>query len=298
MFKLYESRKCQVMIKVFKDIVKDFKLWSSIQGYSQVFKARVKYSRLGSSIQGSGQVFKVRVKYSRFGSSIQGTGVKVMVKDSVLFPRPNKYQVSSIRVGVINSQAVRGFCCHELLTTSIHGFAGKYGCKPVTLKQLSSNMSLTWQEDICGNSLDRHWKCKTTKLPLKFPDAEYDSVMMIWCMVDGQGYLIINSEQYIEEIASDSYGGLQLSSSPATHYYFNPNIPETQEILTLYEQFFEPPIIQDVGQQKKQVVQSLTKQKGLLLPKENWTRNFREPLSVWKEDMLRPSTRASMQIPL
>ena len=77
MFKLYGSGKYQVMIKVFKDIVKDFKLWSSIQGYSQVFKARV--------------------KYSRFGSSIQGTGVKVMVKDSVLFPRPNKYQVSSIK---------------------------------------------------------------------------------------------------------------------------------------------------------------------------------------------------------
>ena len=35
---------------------------------------------------------------------------------------------------------------------------------------------------------------ETTKLHLKFPDAEYDSVMMIWLMVDGQGYLIINRE--------------------------------------------------------------------------------------------------------
>ncbi|KAK6144223.1 hypothetical protein DH2020_021043 [Rehmannia glutinosa] len=35
---------------------------------------------------------------------------------------------------------------------------------------------------------------ETTKLPLKFPDAEYDSVMMISYMVDGQGYLIINRE--------------------------------------------------------------------------------------------------------
>ncbi|KAJ0887133.1 putative DNA-directed DNA polymerase [Helianthus annuus] len=35
---------------------------------------------------------------------------------------------------------------------------------------------------------------ETTKLPLKFPDAEYDLVMMISYMVDGQGYLIINRE--------------------------------------------------------------------------------------------------------
>lgn len=35
---------------------------------------------------------------------------------------------------------------------------------------------------------------ETTKLPLKFPDAEYDNVMMISYMIDGQGYLIINRE--------------------------------------------------------------------------------------------------------
>jgi DNA polymerase elongation subunit (family B) len=35
---------------------------------------------------------------------------------------------------------------------------------------------------------------ETTKLPLKFPDAEYDTVMMISYMIDGQGYLIINRE--------------------------------------------------------------------------------------------------------
>lgn len=37
---------------------------------------------------------------------------------------------------------------------------------------------------------------ETTKLPLKFPDADYDLVMMISYMVDGQGYLIINREVY------------------------------------------------------------------------------------------------------
>lgn len=35
---------------------------------------------------------------------------------------------------------------------------------------------------------------ETTKLPLKFPDAAYDIIMMISYMVDGQGYLIVNRE--------------------------------------------------------------------------------------------------------
>lgn len=38
---------------------------------------------------------------------------------------------------------------------------------------------------------------ETTKLPLKFPDAEYDLIMMISYMVDGQGYLIINREVHM-----------------------------------------------------------------------------------------------------
>ena len=35
---------------------------------------------------------------------------------------------------------------------------------------------------------------ETTKLPLKFPDAEFDKVMMISYMLDNQGYLIVNRE--------------------------------------------------------------------------------------------------------
>jgi DNA polymerase epsilon subunit 1 len=35
---------------------------------------------------------------------------------------------------------------------------------------------------------------ETTKLPLKFPDAAVDQVMMISYMIDGQGYLITNRE--------------------------------------------------------------------------------------------------------
>ncbi|KAJ8568462.1 hypothetical protein K7X08_027995 [Anisodus acutangulus] len=46
---------------------------------------------------------------------------------------------------------------------------------------------------------------ETTKLPLKFPDAEYDSIMMISYMVDGQGYLIINRECVAEDIEDIEY---------------------------------------------------------------------------------------------
>lgn len=35
---------------------------------------------------------------------------------------------------------------------------------------------------------------ETTKLPLKFPDAQSDQIMMISYMIDGQGYLITNRE--------------------------------------------------------------------------------------------------------
>ncbi|XP_039817999.1 DNA polymerase epsilon catalytic subunit A-like isoform X3 [Panicum virgatum] len=46
---------------------------------------------------------------------------------------------------------------------------------------------------------------ETTKLPLKFPDAEYDTVMMISYMIDGQGYLIINRECIGEDIEDLEY---------------------------------------------------------------------------------------------
>ncbi|XP_019487455.1 PREDICTED: DNA polymerase epsilon catalytic subunit A [Hipposideros armiger] len=41
---------------------------------------------------------------------------------------------------------------------------------------------------------------ETTKLPLKFPDAEIDQIMMISYMIDGQGYLITNREIVAEDI--------------------------------------------------------------------------------------------------
>lgn len=46
---------------------------------------------------------------------------------------------------------------------------------------------------------------ETTKLPLKFPDAIIDQVMMISYMIDGQGFLITNREIVSEDIADFEY---------------------------------------------------------------------------------------------
>ncbi|GJN21151.1 hypothetical protein PR202_gb08602 [Eleusine coracana subsp. coracana] len=62
---------------------------------------------------------------------------------------------------------------------------------------------------------------ETTKLPLKFPDAEYDSVMMISYMIDGQGYLIINRECVGEDIED-----LEYTPKPEFEGYFRvKNVP-------------------------------------------------------------------------
>ena len=41
---------------------------------------------------------------------------------------------------------------------------------------------------------------ETTKLPLKFPDAQTDQIMMISYMIDGQGYLITNREIVSQDV--------------------------------------------------------------------------------------------------
>ncbi|KAI9356996.1 hypothetical protein DFJ73DRAFT_213314 [Zopfochytrium polystomum] len=46
---------------------------------------------------------------------------------------------------------------------------------------------------------------ETTKLPLKFPDAGIDSIMMISYMIDGQGYLITNREIVSSDIEDFEY---------------------------------------------------------------------------------------------
>ncbi|ELU04510.1 hypothetical protein CAPTEDRAFT_97442, partial [Capitella teleta] len=46
---------------------------------------------------------------------------------------------------------------------------------------------------------------ETTKLPLKFPDAQIDQVMMISYMIDGQGYLICNREIISHDVEDFEY---------------------------------------------------------------------------------------------
>lgn len=46
---------------------------------------------------------------------------------------------------------------------------------------------------------------ETTKLPLKFPDAATDQIMMISYMIDGQGYLITNREIISSDVADFEY---------------------------------------------------------------------------------------------
>ncbi|KAI9784426.1 MAG: DNA polymerase epsilon catalytic subunit [Peltula sp. TS41687] len=46
---------------------------------------------------------------------------------------------------------------------------------------------------------------ETTKLPLKFPDAVIDQIMMISYMIDGQGFLITNREIVSEDISDFDY---------------------------------------------------------------------------------------------
>ena len=46
---------------------------------------------------------------------------------------------------------------------------------------------------------------ETTKLPLKFPDAATDQIMMISYMIDGQGFLITNREIVSQDIADFEY---------------------------------------------------------------------------------------------
>ncbi|XP_022862888.1 DNA polymerase epsilon catalytic subunit A-like [Olea europaea var. sylvestris] len=71
---------------------------------------------------------------------------------------------------------------------------------------------------------------ETTKLPLKFPDAEYDSVMMISYMVDGQGYLIINRECVGEDIED-----LEYTPKPEFEGCFKvTNVKNEEELLRLW----------------------------------------------------------------
>ncbi|KAK7499885.1 hypothetical protein BaRGS_00008976, partial [Batillaria attramentaria] len=78
---------------------------------------------------------------------------------------------------------------------------------------------------------------ETTKLPLKFPDAQTDQVMMISYMIDGQGFLICNREIISQDVEDFEYTPRPEFEGPFTVY----NVPDEAALIT---KFFEH--VQDV----------------------------------------------------
>lgn len=73
---------------------------------------------------------------------------------------------------------------------------------------------------------------ETTKLPLKFPDANSDQIMMISYMIDGQGYLITN-----REILSSDIEDFEYTPKPEFEGQFTIfNEPDEQHLI---QKFFE-----------------------------------------------------------
>lgn len=68
---------------------------------------------------------------------------------------------------------------------------------------------------------------ETTKLPLMFPNAEIDQVMMISYMIDGQGFLIVNREIVSEDIDDFDYTPRPEYPGPFTVY----NVADEQALL-------------------------------------------------------------------
>ncbi|KAH7095074.1 hypothetical protein FB567DRAFT_20060 [Paraphoma chrysanthemicola] len=73
---------------------------------------------------------------------------------------------------------------------------------------------------------------ETTKLPLKFPDAVFDQIMMISYMIDGQGFLITNREIVSEDIQDFEYTPKPEYQGPFMIF----NEPDEKALL---ERFFE-----------------------------------------------------------
>ncbi|KAI9666717.1 MAG: DNA polymerase epsilon catalytic subunit [Bathelium mastoideum] len=73
---------------------------------------------------------------------------------------------------------------------------------------------------------------ETTKLPLKFPDAVIDQIMMISYMIDGQGFLITNREIVSEDISDFEYTPKAEFEGPFMVF----NEPDERALL---ERFFE-----------------------------------------------------------
>ncbi|KAK7073292.1 hypothetical protein SK128_028068 [Halocaridina rubra] len=73
---------------------------------------------------------------------------------------------------------------------------------------------------------------ETTKLPLKFPDANSDQIMMISYMIDGQGFLITNREIVNEDVEDFEYTPRAEFEGPFTIF----NEPDE---MSLIQRFFD-----------------------------------------------------------
>ena len=75
------------------------------------------------------------------------------------------------------------------------------------VKAVQGEVTLTHRSDMLARGEVKicAFDIETTKLPLKFPDAEYDQVFMISYMLDGQGYLIINREVVSADVDDFEY---------------------------------------------------------------------------------------------
>lgn len=76
-----------------------------------------------------------------------------------------------------------------------------------TVRGSGGKVTLERREDLLQRAEVRvcAFDIETTKLPLQFPNAEYDQIFMISYMVDKEGYLIINREVVSENISNFEY---------------------------------------------------------------------------------------------
>ncbi|KAJ2887474.1 DNA polymerase epsilon catalytic subunit [Coemansia asiatica] len=98
----------------------------------------------------------------------------------------------------------------------------------------AGEITLTHREDLVqrADPVVLAFDIETTKLPLKFPDASIDMIMMISYMVDGQGYLITNREVVSQDIEDFEY--TPTAEFPGPFIIFN----EADEAAVL-QRFFE-----------------------------------------------------------
>ncbi|KAL1514239.1 hypothetical protein ABEB36_003526 [Hypothenemus hampei] len=94
---------------------------------------------------------------------------------------------------------------HVRVSIDIKVFCGSW--YTATTKGLSDVPTIISRNDIIERPepIVLAYDIETTKLPLKFPDAATDQVMMISYMIDGQGYLITNREILSDDIEDFEY---------------------------------------------------------------------------------------------